>query len=239
MVVNAQRRKMTSGDFKFDNSVLQTKGILQATALSFRLDIALFSDFLTLLQEVRTVDTKALVDLQKLQNECFTLIEEAERHKRPAQQVEGHVFLAQLHALELPYSAPEIAETHLEHARNALGKARDLCNTWPGQTAGLGPEVESAEKMLRGGTFYTEVTSEERMAVINAMAKEFQGTGHWYYCCNGHPFTIGECGGAVQLAACPECGAPVGGHDHQVAEGVTRANDLEAGLVTAFAGLGI
>lgn len=162
MVVNAQRRKMTSRDFKFDNSVLQTKGILQATALSFRLDIALFSDFLTLLQEVRTVDTKALVDLQKLQNECFTLIEEAEPHKRPAQQVEGHVFLAQLHALELPYSAPEIAETHLEHARNALGKARDLCNTWPGQTAGLGPEVESAEKMLRGGTHFLHRSHKRR-----------------------------------------------------------------------------
>ncbi|OKO98819.1 NFX1-type zinc finger-containing protein 1 [Penicillium subrubescens] len=67
--------------------------------------------------------------------------------------------------------------------------------------------------MLRGGTFYTEATSEERMAVMNAMAKEFQGTGHWYYCRNGHPFTTGECGGAMQLAACPECGAPVGGYN--------------------------
>lgn len=45
MVVNAQRRKMTEGDFNFDDSVLQTKGILQATALSFRLDIALFRIF--------------------------------------------------------------------------------------------------------------------------------------------------------------------------------------------------
>lgn len=238
MVVNAQRRKMTTGDFKFDSSVLQTKGILQATALSFRLDIALFSDFLTLLQEVRTSETNPLVDLQILRKECSAFIDEAERHKRPVQQVEGHVFLAQLYALELPYSAPETAETHLEHALNALGKARDICSTWPGQTAGLKPEVESAEKMLHGGTFYTEITSEERMAVINAMAKEFQGTGHWYYCRNGHPFTIGECGGAIQLASCPECGAPVGGQNHRAAGGVTRANDLEADLVTGFARLG-
>jgi hypothetical protein len=237
MVVNAQRRKMTTGDFKFDNSVLQTKGVLQATALSFRLDIALFSDFQSLLHETRPSETKPTVNLQILRNECSTFIDEAEHHNRPAQQVEGHVFLVQLYALELPYSAPEIAETHLRHAPNALGKARDLCNTWPGQTAGLEPEVESAKKMLSGGTFYTEVTSEERMAVIAAMAREFQGTGHWYYCRNGHPFTIGECGGPTQLASCPECNAPVGGLDHRVAGGVTRADDLEAGLETGFARL--
>ncbi|KAF3387285.1 NFX1-type zinc finger-containing protein 1 [Penicillium rolfsii] len=239
MVVNAQRRKTTTGDFKFDNSVLQTKGILQAKALSARLDIALFSDFLTLLREVRTVQVKLLVDLQIFRKECSTFIDDAERHNRPAQQVEGHVFLAQLYALELPNSPPETTETYLKHAHNALGKARDLCSTWPGQTAGLKPEVESAEAMLRRGTFYTEVTSEERMAVINAMAKEFRGTGHWYYGRNDHPFTIGECGGAMQLASCPECGAPVGGQNHQAAEGVTRANDLEATLVVGFTELGL
>jgi hypothetical protein len=99
----------------------------------------------------------------------------------------------------------------------------------------LEPEVDSVEKMLNGGTFYAEVTSEERMGVINEMAREFRGTGHWYYCRNGHPFTIGECGGAVQLASCPECGAPVGGQHHQTVEGVTRANDWEAGLESNFA----
>jgi hypothetical protein len=52
--------------------------------------------------------------------------------------------------------------------------------------------------MLRGTTFYTTVTNEERMAVIMAMGREFSGTGYWYYCRNEHPFTIGECGMAMQ-----------------------------------------
>jgi hypothetical protein len=63
--------------------------------------------------------------------------------------------------------------------------------------------------------------------VYAAMAREFSGTGHWYRCENGHPFTIGECGMAMQLARCPECGAAVGGQNHQSAAGVERADDIE------------
>ena len=33
--------------------------------------------------------------------------------------------------------------------------------------------------------------------------------GHWYECQNGHPYVIGECGGAVTEARC-HCGAQIG-----------------------------
>lgn len=81
--------------------------------------------------------------------------------------------------------------------------------------------------MLRESTFYSIVTSEEMENVVKAMAREFRGTGHWYRCRNGHPFTVGECGGPMVESVCPQCGAPVGGQHHQAAEGVTRATDLE------------
>ena len=35
--------------------------------------------------------------------------------------------------------------------------------------------------------------------------------GHWFKCPNGHPYTIGECGGANQKSTCIECGAVIGG----------------------------
>ena len=84
--------------------------------------------------------------------------------------------------------------------------------------------------MLNGNTFYTSVTHEEMMAVVSAMASEFSGTGHWYRCANGHPFTIGECGGAMATSTCPQCDAAVGGQHHQLVEGNTRADDLERHL---------
>lgn len=84
--------------------------------------------------------------------------------------------------------------------------------------------------LVRAETFFAVVTGEERRAVLAAMATEMRGTGHWYTCARGHPFTVGECGMPMQQTRCPQCGAAVGGRDHAPAEGVRRAEELEAEL---------
>lgn len=112
----------------------------------------------------------------------------------------------------------------------AIEEAQRLCNLHPGQTRGLAEEIEGTRGMIRGATFYAPVTNEERKAVLAAMAREYRGTGHWYYCENGRPFTIGECGGSMHLSRCPQCGSPVGGQAHQTTSGVNHAHDLEERL---------
>lgn len=109
--------------------------------------------------------------------------------------------------------------TLVERAHNQIHLARTICNTHPGQTGGMQAEVSQASKMLRDATFYEPATNLEKAAVYAAMAQSFQGTGHWYYCANGHPFTVGECGMPMQTARCPQCGATVGGSDHQAVAG--------------------
>ncbi|MCJ1396114.1 hypothetical protein MMC18_009003 [Xylographa bjoerkii] len=91
-------------------------------------------------------------------------------------------------------------------------------------------EVEAVEKELRGSTFYTAVTNDEKRAVYAAMATAFRGTGHWYYCRDGHLFTVGECGMPMQTSVCPQCGAPVGGRNHEAVEGVRVARDFDERL---------
>ncbi|KAL1954732.1 hypothetical protein VTO42DRAFT_785 [Malbranchea cinnamomea] len=233
-VEDARRRKQTrSEQFDFDESVLQTKGQLQASALLLRLDTALLGDFLGLYRQTkRGPNTSQLrVNLQANRRDCEQLIELASRSHRVLEQAEGNLFLAQLYALEKGYvTAPTQVEQLLTKGTEALDAAKALCARHPNATRGLAAEIDGTETMLSEGTFYTPVSNEERMAVVAAMAREFRGTGHWYYCQNGHPFTIGECGGAMQLSRCPECGAPVGGQDHRTVAGVTRASDLEEGL---------
>ncbi|PWY83340.1 P-loop containing nucleoside triphosphate hydrolase protein, partial [Aspergillus heteromorphus CBS 117.55] len=232
LVERAQQLKEGRGKFEFSESVLQTKGILLATALLIRLDNALLSDFISLYMKSKTSASKftLIVNLQANREECRAFIGIATDLKRVLHQVEGYIFLAQLCALQRPYARGAEAENCRVDGQSAVASARDLCHQYPGQTNGLLKEVDGAEAMLKGSTFYTVVSNEERMAVVAAMAREFLGTGHWYYCANGHPFTIGECGGAVQESTCPECGAPVGGQGHVTVEGVTRADDLERGL---------
>jgi hypothetical protein len=102
-----------------------------------------------------------------------------------------------------------------------------MCDKYPGQTAGMRNEVEDVEKMLRDSTFYMPVSNEEKAAVYAAMTHDFRDTGHWYYCENGHPFTIGECGMPMETSQCPQCGSPVGGRHHRAVGGVRAATDLE------------
>ncbi|BCS22020.1 uncharacterized protein APUU_30245A [Aspergillus puulaauensis] len=232
MVEGAHRRNQALGQFDFDEDILQTKGHLQATSLLLRLDTALLADFISLSKKAPGSSERILsVNLAENRKQSRTLINEAISSGRVLQQVEGHIFLAQLCALERQSVAdPAKAETLLQEGTESIDQAQSLCDSHSQQIRGLAEEVEGTRNMLRGSTYYTPVTSEERAAVLSAMAREFRGTGHWYYCENGHPFTIGECGGAMQLSTCPECGARVGGQHHQTAAGVTRASDLENGL---------
>ncbi|ROW01827.1 hypothetical protein VPNG_07777 [Cytospora leucostoma] len=110
---------------------------------------------------------------------------------------------------------------HLENARSLLESAN-----W-GSKPLMEADIEAAANMLNGGVFYKTVTTDELRAVYEAMANEFRGTGHWYTCERGHPFTVGECGMPMEEARCPECGSPVGGRNHNPTAGVRRADDIE------------
>lgn len=235
MVENARRRKKTAGNFVFDENVLQTKGQIQATALLLRLDTALLGDFLSMKKLVPFgIDSSDIqVNLKENKKESQRLIKDAIDSRRVMQQTEGNLFLAQLCALErhnVTESARAEAETLWKEGNAAINEAERLCDLYPEQTRGLLEEIEGTKSMLGGITFYAPVTNQERRDILDAMSKEFRGTGHWYYCENGHPFTIGECGMAMQLSRCPECGSAVGGQHHQAADGVTHAQDFELRL---------
>ncbi|CAG8303689.1 unnamed protein product [Penicillium olsonii] len=230
MVEDARRRKKTSKEFTFDESVLQTKGEIQAASLLLRLELALLTDFLGVKKLVpQGRDRRELfINLKENRAVCQLMINDAIDTHRILHQTEGTIFLAQFYILESQHSMdPVLAEDLRKEATIVLDEAQRLCDLNPGQTRGLPEEVEGTRIMLNRGTFYTQVSHEERLEVLQAMAQEFRGTGHWYQCENNHPFTIGECGGAMQMARCPECGAPVGGRNHETAAGVSRAEELE------------
>jgi hypothetical protein len=51
--------------------------------------------------------------------------------------------------------------------------------------------------------------------------------GHYFKCPNGHIYAIGECGGPMEESKCPECGAKIGGRDHNFAEGNKLASKMD------------
>lgn len=214
-------------------SVLQVRNRLLATVLLFRCDYAILLEFINHSGRTGGNSQDCRLDLSLSRIDCENLIQDSRSRQQPAQEVEGLLYHARFIALERGRSA-NLSDAEMtilvDLARVQLHLARTICNGHPGQTAGMLSEVSEAEKMLRDSTFYAPVTNVEKAAVYAAMAQSFQGTGHWYYCVNGHPFTVGECGAPMETAKCPQCGAIVGGTHHQPATGVTRAADLEAGF---------
>ncbi|KAF4115423.1 E3 ubiquitin-protein ligase rnf213-alpha isoform X2 [Onychostoma macrolepis] len=52
-----------------------------------------------------------------------------------------------------------------------------------------------------------------------AVAQQAMGQLQWYFCPNGHPCTVGECGRPMEVGRCPDCDAPIGGTNHNPVQG--------------------
>ncbi|XP_034046727.1 E3 ubiquitin-protein ligase rnf213-alpha [Thalassophryne amazonica] len=55
-----------------------------------------------------------------------------------------------------------------------------------------------------------------------AVAHQAMGPIQWYYCPNGHPCTIGECGQPMETSRCLDCGVVIGGANHRPVLGFQR-----------------
>ncbi|KAK7530030.1 hypothetical protein IWX50DRAFT_710597 [Phyllosticta citricarpa] len=228
---DARRRRQLISTFEVPRDMVQTGAHVRATGLLLRCDLAVLSDIMTVYREKIPVihRTEIVVDLRDSRKVCLELLTEARTSSLPRQWVEAHVFFAQYAAMEASVVGDDERAGRLREEANAhIAAAQDVCREHPGTTRGMDEEIEATKRMLRESNFYSVVTNDEMRAVVAAMGREFSGTGHWYYCRNGHPFTIGECGGPMQQSTCPECGEPVGGRHHEAADGVTRAADLDS-----------
>ncbi|CAF9929862.1 MAG: hypothetical protein HETSPECPRED_007476 [Heterodermia speciosa] len=234
LVQDARLRRGIIVDFDYTPEILQTRNRFLATALLLRCDYLILLEFLEICKNGRAAQAlgsaPALdVDFTNNREICYNLLAECVEKRQWASVVEGQLFWARFTALERGVTEKsEHTAALLTEARNHLKNARWMCHEYPGQTKGLLDEVDTVERMLNEGTFYATVTNEEKAAVYAAMASEFSGTGHWYYCENNHPFTVGECGMPMQTSVCPQCGAAVGGQSHQSVAGVVRATDIES-----------
>ncbi|TID20778.1 3'(2')-5'-bisphosphate nucleotidase [Venturia nashicola] len=227
-------REGVNSDLSTGDSLLQTRASVLAMALLLRTDLVTLSDVINLCQYASTNDQHGhfAFDFSENKDSCAQLIAMASASSNRLQEVEGHMFYAQYTALErqFPVAEDQTASTKYRLALDHMDKAKQLSELYKHQTRAIHTELKAIEKMLKNGTFYDPITSDEMKEVLAAMATEFRGTGHWYYCTNGHPFTIGECGMPMQTARCPQCGATIGGHNHAAVEGVSRAADLEEQL---------
>jgi hypothetical protein len=230
-----RRRRLDAGEtvdaFDFDQSLLQTRGNLLATALAIRCEVIAVSDIVSVVDARKKQNDRCSLDVDFSQNRgsCENLIGLSKDTHAPLQQTEGHIFWAHFAALECQVleshddpNRADLLEDIKRKGKEHLKVAKELCTTFPRQTSSVAAEVDDVGRLLEDSGYKSEMKM-----IVAAMQAEFTGTGHWYRCENGHPFTVGECGMPMQTARCPQCNAPIGGQNHQSAAGVRHAGDIE------------
>ncbi|KAL4804436.1 P-loop containing nucleoside triphosphate hydrolase protein [Aspergillus unguis] len=188
----------------------------------------------TINADIRTVlSGKTRKQLPNLLEKCRTVRDRSTEEHFIAEQVQAMIYLALFSQLSLNSSPDTEQSLSKSEITQTLEDCEVLFESHSGTLAHLETDMEKAKRYCAGGTFHTTVTAEEKRQVYAAMASQFQGTGHWYYCQNNHPFTVGECGMPTEESRCPQCGEPVGGIDHRPLPGVRHAGDFEAEFANA------
>lgn len=101
----------------------------------------------------------------------------------------------------------------------------------------ISPFQDSADEEIRKNIAYlskevgTYISQVERQQVIQAMQ---MAKGHWFKCPNGHYYAIGECGGAMQIGKCIECGVAIGGQSHALLSTNRHAGEIDGSTTDAW-----
>ena len=261
MVKFCRRRKgIEAANLPNEIGTVQLRHSVLTTALLLRVDLCILgtavASFLTAKASPRNANNELLMDLSHNRSTCVSLVEEAKKAFQPSVEADGHTLFALYAALEASNVSDErtgegksgsstgaalpSSQALREQGMSHVAEAESICKRRPSETRGVVAEIAKAKDALQRLSSFSVVTSEERREVLKAMHSELRGTGHWYTCQNGHPFSIGECGMPMQQARCPQCGSAIGGRSHQVAEGVQRAqafDDEIRNMTTGMAGM--
>ncbi|PWY93890.1 hypothetical protein BO94DRAFT_563445 [Aspergillus sclerotioniger CBS 115572] len=237
----ARGRAMPATSFQFNESDIQTGFQSRGHVLNLRLNWLLLLDLhgicsnKTIDPGIRdTLGQVVRAQIPSLLIKCLGLASYCQEARFLQQEVESRIYHVQFSMLSLSNFQAQGSPVH--GATEALIRAKALedleacdqmCLRHERILWSLREDIGRARILVKGGTFYSSVTTEERRQVYEAMALQFSGTGHWYYCENNHPFTVGECGMPMEEARCPQCDAPVGGINHQPAPGTRRADDMD------------
>jgi len=118
-------------------------------------------------------------------------------------------------------------QTVITEHRQARGVEDEtwLSSNFSQQAHAMLDEWQAIVRSLRQETFYQPVSLDEMTAVVKGLGYGY--TGHFYKCPNGHTFVIGDCGGAMEVSRCNECGEMIGGTGHQLLSANSRATQFE------------
>lgn len=234
LVRHANRQHKTNKEFRFDETVIQMKGYILARTLLLKCEMTILNDFFARCDGRARLPVKFVINFTQQFRDCEEVIRLANKSVHPKEEVQALIFEAQLCALSCKVDACSVPpgfkggaapdkDAVQAYGFALLERAREMAQMYPSTMIFAG-EIDAVESSLHGS--YQTLSKEEMRNIVEAMAGDIGTGGRWYYCENGHPFTIGECGRPMEEARCSECGARIGGRNHTLVHGVGEATEL-------------
>ncbi|KAL0636024.1 hypothetical protein Q9L58_005053 [Maublancomyces gigas] len=209
LIIDAKRRRNVDSSFVFDEAIIQTGFQYRGQAVYLRLNWAILWDWDTIYNDASVdpairekLHADIVASIPALKQRCLNLRQSANLANLPQHEIEARVYHTQFVVLELNHQSKESMPPEEQAKREAaiaavslaekesLKECQRICARFPGTTSYLKDDISKASRLLNGGTFYSFVSDEEKQQVYRAMAGQFLGTGHWYYCQNNHPVRI-------------------------------------------------
>jgi len=168
--------------------------------LKARLAVLANADLLELtshLSRLEGCQTEAPALFLRIVEKCESLLPECRDRRSECDERKYYALAVQLLLLQAETIALQIRSCKVKVGimmrtlqRQGLGVLNecDVYFTKYASTKKYEAAAQRARTLLLPTTpFYQTVTADERREVISAMQGDFRGTGHWYYCRNGHP----------------------------------------------------
>lgn len=200
--VAISRQKSIKSDFlELNESAIQTGFEIRGQCLQLRLNWLIFWAY-EVLYTSSVPDQSTRDQLREevasriggILKKCRSVRDSSQAAKHLPQQVEAMIYHVLFSLMQLRGSKEKDDLLSDLDARQIRQRASEMINECealllqnPGQLGYLKDDIEKARRQLDGGVFYSFVTTEEKRQIYEAMATQFSGTGHWYYCRNNHP----------------------------------------------------
>lgn len=120
--------------------------------------------------------------------------------------------------------AHSITQDFDDVAIGEIHRAFNVANTFGPATDAVTNEFRTIIDQTFEKSSNLKITFSEKVMILTTMGF-FEG--HWYKCKNNHYYAIGECGGAMEEATCPECEETIGGGSHKLAIGNAVATEMD------------
>jgi len=117
----------------------------------------------------------------------------------------------------------------ITHAEGVLNQAYRSCTntTQRNQINQFNADLKTMKQISETPSHAEQMRILRAVLVADPRIQASNPRGHIHRCPNDHWFVIGECGGPMEVAICPDCGSRVGGTHHNFLPGQSRTRDSD------------